>query len=329
MINCPKVSVIIPVFNGEQFLDRCLSSITNQSYKNIEIIVIDDGSTDDTKTICKNYSHNDHRIKAIHKDNEGVSAARNIGLDIATGDYIYFADADDYVLQDSIKDLMNKARDSFADIIVAEYYVANASKKTKVTPIATQSSNDFLCSILSGKNHSGLWNKLFKRNLFSGIRFPKNIVFLEDKVALTMIMLKYKPSVSFLDSAVYTYWQHQESVTNSSNEKVLDIFKANIYIANFLNENTNNYEIRSSFSNTAYESIYFVLRNVGIDYLDEAVVKSLDFQSELKTRGFLYPNTKKGKLVRALSNIPLPLAIFSVRKIRYLPQFYLKVRNNL
>ena len=119
MIDNPKVSIIIPVFNGEPFLDRCLSSVINQSYNNIEIIIINDGSTDNTQSICESYSKNDPRVIIINKKNEGVSTARNVGLDTAVGDYIYFVDADDYVLEDGIEKLVKKAIDNAADIIVA------------------------------------------------------------------------------------------------------------------------------------------------------------------------------------------------------------------
>ena len=92
-----KISVIIPVYNVEKYLKRCLDSVINQTYKNLEIILVDDGSTDNSGKICDEYAKNDKRIIVIHKENGGVSVARNIGLDICTGDYVNFIDSDDWI----------------------------------------------------------------------------------------------------------------------------------------------------------------------------------------------------------------------------------------
>ena len=91
------ISVIVPVYNVEEYLDRCIESIVNQTYKNLEILLIDDGSTDNSYNICDKWAKKDNRIKVVHKENGGVSSARNVGLDVATGDYIGFVDSDDYI----------------------------------------------------------------------------------------------------------------------------------------------------------------------------------------------------------------------------------------
>lgn len=301
MIHCPKVSVIIPVFNGEQFLDRCLSSITNQSYKDIEIIVINDGSTDNTKAICKNHSQNDQRIKVIHKDNEGVSTARNIGLDIATGDYIYFADADDYVLEEGIESLVNKAVESKADLIVAEYYVAYDTKKDKVSPATAKGANDFLCSILTGKNHSALWNKLFKTELFKSIRFPTDISYMEDKVLVSRLLMTYKPKIEFLHSPVYLYWQYEHSVTNSNDRRILSIFTAYSSIERCLNNLTYDDNVRMAFATSTYRCLWFVLTTIDSQYLEEAVTRAKQHTKEMsKYRDYSSPSPKIRLLLLSL-----------------------------
>ena len=111
-----KISVIIPVYNTSKLLRRCLDSVINQTYKNLEIILINDGSTDDSLSICKEYSQNDSRIILIDKENEGGGKARNAGLDRATGDYIAFVDSDDYIDPDMYSVLMNNLKTSEADI---------------------------------------------------------------------------------------------------------------------------------------------------------------------------------------------------------------------
>lgn len=316
MINCPKVSVIIPVFNGEQFLDRCLSSITNQSYKDIEIIVINDGSTDNTKAICKNYSQNDQRIKVIHKDNEGVSTARNIGLDIATGDYIYFADADDYVLQDSIENFINKAMTSSAEIIVAEYYIASDSHKMKISPKEFNDKKSFLCSILSGTNHSALWNKLFKKGLFDNIRFNNNIFYMEDKVLLVEILSRIQVNIEILYTPVYIYWQNQDSITNLKDKSILKQFEIYTFLINKLNYYDSDKDIMESFSYGFYKSMYFVLKNIELSFLKQAITIIYDLQKELSSIGLHDPNNMIHKFVLLSIKLPPSLSYNVIKKFR-------------
>ena len=112
------VSVIVPVFNVEKFLEKCVSSITNQTYKNLEILLVDDGSTDNSGTICDNFSKNDNRLKVFHKKNGGLSDARNYGIERATGSYIMFIDSDDWIENDTIELLLDKTIEEKSDIVV-------------------------------------------------------------------------------------------------------------------------------------------------------------------------------------------------------------------
>lgn len=116
-MNTPKVSVVIPVYNTEKYLRACLSSVINQTYSNIEIIIINDGSSDDSALICKEYSKSDERITFIDKDNEGVSVARNIGITLAKGEWIYFLDSDDFLDFNAFEKLINTASDTNCDVI--------------------------------------------------------------------------------------------------------------------------------------------------------------------------------------------------------------------
>ncbi|MFC6382310.1 glycosyltransferase family 2 protein [Psychrobacter glacincola] len=274
MIISPKVSIIIPVYNGEQFLERCLESISSQSYKDIEIIIINDGSTDNTKTLCDNYLLQEPRARVIHKKNGGVSIARNLGLDLAIGAYIYFVDADDYVLKNGIKNLVNKAVENLAELVVAEYYVAYGENKNKVSPSVLKNSDDFLCSILSGGSHSALWNKLFSRNLFNEIRFPIDIRYIEDKVLVSQLLLVYQPKIEFLNTPVYVYCQDEHSVTNSKDLRMLDIFVAYICIERYLNKFTEGNNVIESFASSAYKAVWTVLMTIDNQYLKEAIVKA-------------------------------------------------------
>ena len=116
-----KISVIIPVYNVEKFIEQSIKSVLNQTYKNLEIILVDDGSTDSSGSICDEYSKKDKRIKVIHQDNKGLSGARNSGLDIATGKYIMFLDSDDYFENNSCEILYSEIEKKQADYVIGNY----------------------------------------------------------------------------------------------------------------------------------------------------------------------------------------------------------------
>lgn len=117
-----KISIIVPVYNVEKYLSQCIESIINQNHKNIEIILVNDGSTDKSGDICDKYSLKDNRIKVIHKKNEGVSIARNTGLKVATGEYIAFVDGDDLVDKDIYTRLINVINNSKYDLVMCRFY---------------------------------------------------------------------------------------------------------------------------------------------------------------------------------------------------------------
>ena len=123
-----KITVIVPVYNVENYLNKCLDSILKQTYQNLEIIVVNDGSTDNSGTICQEYAQKDNRIVYIEKDNGGLSDARNAGLDRMTGSYVTFVDSDDWIEQDYVEVLYNKLTEYQADIAVGNYYSFNESE---------------------------------------------------------------------------------------------------------------------------------------------------------------------------------------------------------
>lgn len=130
-----KVSVIVPVYNQEKYLDECIESIINQSYNNLEIILVDDGSTDNSLEICKKYKKQDKRIKLIHKENGGLSSSRNAGLKEATGDYIMFCDSDDYFLPDTVKLMEAEITKKDADYVIGNYINCTEEGKFWKKPI--------------------------------------------------------------------------------------------------------------------------------------------------------------------------------------------------
>lgn len=172
------ISIIVPVYNVEKYLEKCLDSITNQTYKNLEIIVVDDGSTDKSGIICDKYAQKDNRIKVIHKINGGLSDARNAGLDICTGDYIGFVDSDDYIESDMYEYLLENLRESKSDVSMCSYCIVddndnknfcfshhkNIVFNNKIEILNNQLENAFKANI-------AVWNKLFVSNIFNNLRF--------------------------------------------------------------------------------------------------------------------------------------------------------------
>ena len=121
-VNSPIISVIIPIYNVEEFLPKCIDSVLNQTLKNVEIILVDDGSTDNSSIICDEYALLDNRITVIHKKNEGLSASRNIGIDVAKGNYLAFVDSDDWIEESMFEIMYNTIVTNDADMVVCNYY---------------------------------------------------------------------------------------------------------------------------------------------------------------------------------------------------------------
>ena len=174
----PKISVIVPVYNVQEYLTKCVDSILIQDFRDFELILIDDGSTDQSGLICENYLKMDGRVKVIHKENGGLSDARNVGLDCATGDFVTFIDSDDYIEYNYLERLYNESCNTDADVVICNFYryYDNANLKLPVIykkSSGLYSSHDILKSLIPDNLiHSYLWNKLWKKDLFDNLEFP-------------------------------------------------------------------------------------------------------------------------------------------------------------
>ncbi len=217
-----KISIIVPIYNVENYLSRCLESIINQTYKNLEIILINDGSTDSSSEICNKYSIIDSRIKVIHKKNAGASVARNLGIKIATGDYIAFIDSDDYVELNMYETLYNNLINVDADVSVCgrcvDYFMDDNNslsiKSNNRSKKIIMSNIDSLIAMNSLKMFDmSVCDKLYKTSLFNNIRFP-NVGKCED--FYVMYQLLYKSLKVIYDSKkLYHYCKRLGSRSNS------------------------------------------------------------------------------------------------------------------
>ena len=213
-----KISVIVPAYNCQETIERCIKSIQNQTYRNLEIIVVNDGSTDNTAEILRNLQSQDKRIHVISIPNGGVSHARNIGLDNADGDYIAFVDADDYIDEDMYEALLKLAKENKASIAHCSYkYDEDDSVKAigDTGKVIVQEPDEAMKCLLSSRYFTGsLCNKLYRKDLFDNVRFDEAIKFNEDVLANYLLFENADKSV-YTDKAYYTYFQNTDSATHS------------------------------------------------------------------------------------------------------------------
>lgn len=232
------ISVIIPIYNVEKYICRCIDSILNQTYRNMEVILVDDGSPDNCPCICDEYRKKDERIEVIHKKNGGLSDARNAGLDIAAGEYVMFIDGDDYVDQQMVEKMHNIIGKSNADMVLCNYEFVdeNGVKLDKKRKEIFSENKDYIIM-----NEDKFWyhythydeayyviscSKLYKTKLFESIRFPVGRIN-EDEFVIHKIVNKCK-GISCLRDKLYYYVQRDHSITSSKisikNIMVVDAF---------------------------------------------------------------------------------------------------------
>lgn len=180
------VTIIVPVYKAERFLTRCIESVLEQTHTNFQLILIDDGSPDGSGNICDKYAKYDERIKVIHQKNQGVSVARNSGLDATKGEYVCFVDADDYIDKDLIKDNLKIALEQNADIVCFNFFKVRSDIKEKISEYKNGYVDlDVLIPFFKGKSSRCVWNKFYKWSVWKTLRFPVDMPYAEDWYALT------------------------------------------------------------------------------------------------------------------------------------------------
>lgn len=260
-----KVSVVVPVYNAEKYIDKCINSIIKQTLEDIEIILINDGSRDKSLEICKKYEHIDSRVRVIDKPNSGVSSSRNIGIDISTGEYITFIDADDWIESNMIENLYIKAKAYKGSIVISNYfrnyinkehivnlniedeYLENNEIKEKlIFPLIGNKHIDKKDSILGFRSP---WAKLFRLDIIKehNIRFREELTIYED--ALFNIEFLSKVNRVIIDkNAYYHYFNNLNSTLNLYNENCWITNKMYIeLVSEFLIENNYKNQIASRF----------------------------------------------------------------------------------
>ena len=227
-----KISIIIPVYKVEKYLDRCLESVVNQTYQNLEIILVDDGSPDNCPAICDEWAKKDKRIKVIHKRNEGVSVARNTGLKAATGEYIGFVDSDDFIFPEMYEKLYKSIKKTGADLAQCRFQrifsngeiIPSIIKKFKLEEIFTE-KKDFFKYLFGGGISFYVVNKLFSIKILNNVFFPKGIGCNEDMV-FTYRSLKNAQKIVLINDIFYNYDVSREDSATKIGFNLKDIIKA-------------------------------------------------------------------------------------------------------
>ena len=268
------ISVIVHVYNVEKYLDRCVKSVVNSDFSDLEIILVDDGSTDNSGKLCDIWSEKDRRIKVVHQNNKGVSTARNVGLKLSKGEYIGFVDADDYISESMFTNLLKNLEESKSDIADCGYFEENMSDGSKKSVSSSKGEFDKSEAVKEYISNAGwhltLWNKIFKREICfnkndNPVLFPIDLTIGEDAVWLLTVTMKAK-SVSYTGQAEYNYIINRpnSAVTNSKGKSRIKSCKSRFEASKQGFELLKSNNIR--YSSLMYRRCVFSARDIAYAY---------------------------------------------------------------
>ena len=294
------ISVIVPVYNVERYLKKCINSILDQTYENIEVVLVDDGSTDKSGAICDEYAAKDLRVTVIHKENGGLSSARNAGLKVAAGDLIGFVDADDYI-EDTMYEKLKENMDKYgSDISVCQIYksykyftdLVDGLDKEEVYEGKDKFSNlendNYFMTVVA-------WNKLYKKDLFKRVKYPEGRLF-EDSYVICDILSKAK-KVSYLNEPLYYYTVRRSSISRSYTEKHSENIEACDKIINSLKKyKYEDLKVKEEYRKVIHSLNYFY--RIKVKTLDdERIVKyvedTIKISKQIKDNKYLNEEEKR------------------------------------
>lgn len=241
--NMPLLSIIIPVYNVERYIERCVNSIINQSYQNFELIIIDDGSIDGSSKILDVLSSNDNRIQVYHVKNGGVSRARNLGLSFSKGDFIAFVDADDIVKNEMYTEMISIAQTENYDMVQCNYEDlyedGNVFQHNEIGTLAIENEDDMIIACMERVIYANIFTKLFRKKTISSIYFDESIEYAED-LKFVVDCCEASKKIKLIELVGYQYFQRNDSADHKKiNESYLSILKVADYFKKmYFNNNT-------------------------------------------------------------------------------------------
>ena len=229
------VSVVIPIYNAAQYIERCLDRFVAQTFDDFELVLVNDGSTDGSGDICVRYAAEHSNIRVVHQLNKGVGAARQAGLELATGKYVIFADPDDWVEPTMLYELFEKAETEQADVVLCDFFVNNELEEHHVKQCPSSlKANDVFRQLILGELHGSTWNKLYRLQMLreNGVSFPIGVNYCEDLWFNCEVMLS-NPHVAYLGKAYYHYdmFTNDNSLSRKVTCKTLQDYKSFISYA--------------------------------------------------------------------------------------------------
>lgn len=320
-----KISVIIPIYNTEKFLKKCLDSIVNQSLKEIEIIAINDGSTDESLTILQEYKEKNSNLKIINKKNGGLSSARNAGIKLVSGEYIIHIDSDDWIEQNYFKDMYERAMKDNLDIVVSDIYWDYDNGKIEYKKDLDLEDNQILTGekylelFLKGKIYPSVWNKMYKTKLYKKYKIfhPQGISLGED-LATTPLLAKNAKKIGKVNKAYLHYIQNEKSITNSNpTKKIYELISAFDILENKLKLQKEKLKLLNSLR-IVHLGIIVFNKNYNID--DNFYKNGLKYYCELFEKEFDSINYNKkieiySKALKLFPNIIILKVIWYLNKV--------------
>lgn len=322
------VSIIIPIYKVETYLDRCVQSVVNQTYKNLEIILVDDGSPDNCPALCDEWAKKDSRIKVIHKKNGGLSDARNHGLDAANGKYISFIDSDDYVAEHMVEKLYNTIKADKSDMAITNYLCfddegSEFSYENKLPIPDDIIDKNEAFKKLFGDYH---WHyviaccKLYKSFLFDNFRFPYGK--LHEDLHTTHLVFDKCKLISLVHEPLYFYYQNSNSITHSYSIKRLDAVDAYISRFDFFYQKQNYY---CAMMNVKFMQEKLLTAQLSLDLKEKTVKEKIHYYRKMYKKLLGKVIFKKINGVDKLELLAFSLGVFPFRVYRYIKRIKSKI----
>lgn len=326
------ISIVVPVYNIENEILRCVNSLLNQTYKNIEILLVDDGSTDSSGRICDDYALKDNRVRVFHKKNGGVSSARNVGIENARGYYIAFVDGDDFVNRNMYDQLIEGFCDKEVDVCVGGYVIQGAhdvNNPLRISDRRTLNKSEARVEIIKSDfiNHA-LCDKVYKIRLFKGMRFDETISYAEDFQVVYKVFENIN-KVAFIPVYAYHYVMRDESATHIFSLKRLQEKKVIYNLLTNEEDGEVKNELWSYYTFVTYLMAYFMILENNCIYDDEIVAIQKEIRCSFKS--YFIDNKCKKLLKIKLFLLLMPLRILKVviPLIKVIINFYRLRRYNI
>lgn len=322
-----KVSIIIPVYNSEKYAERCIRSAINQTLKEIEIIVVNDGSSDNTQHIAEQLVLEDDRVLIINKSNGGLSSARNAGLDIAQGEYIQHLDGDDWIESTACEESYKYASGNNIDIVICDCYSDDDNGNIKYRKDLKfekniYSNEKYLWCFFQRKSTSAMWSKFIKRELYENIRHPVGISIGEDLATIPKLTLNAK-NIGRIDKAFVHHILNLDSITNQGySKKMYETFKAHDTIEEFFKDNKAYEKYKDGLLSMRHFSfvLFFVQKPF---YSDNNYQKGLNYMLSYLKHNDTIKNTDSTRyiLVKILKFFPYKIVFYTLNFVFYLSPF--------